>query len=68
MRAGRSAQEACDHVMAEMVRRRPSTRERHSVVIAMDRQGRHGVAVVGKKFDLWVYEDGATRMETYEPH
>jgi isoaspartyl peptidase/L-asparaginase-like protein (Ntn-hydrolase superfamily) len=68
MRAGKNAQEACDTVIREMVRRRPDTAGRHSVVIALDRDGGHGVAVVGKKFDLWVYEDGATRMETYEPN
>ena len=68
MRTGKTAQEACDTVIADMVRRRPDTRDRHSVVLALDKSGGHGVGVVGKKFDLWVYEDGRTHRETYEPH
>jgi isoaspartyl peptidase/L-asparaginase-like protein (Ntn-hydrolase superfamily) len=68
MRAGKSAQQACNDVISDMVRRRPDTRDRHSVVLAIDREGRHGVGVVGKKFDLWVYEQGTVRMETYEPN
>ncbi len=68
MRAGRSAQEACTHVMSEMVRRRPDTASRHSVVLAIDKDGGHGVGVVGKKFDLWVFEEGRTFKETFEPH
>lgn len=68
MRAGMSAQEACTKVIADMARRRPETASRHSIVFAVDRAGGHGVGVLGKHFDLWVYEDGQTRMEPYEPH
>jgi hypothetical protein len=50
-----------------MVRRRPDTKDRHSVVIALDRNGGHGVGVVGKKFDLWIHEDGRSSKETFEP-
>ncbi len=67
MRNGLTAQEACTRVINDMVRRRPDTRDRHSVVFALDRNGGHGVGVAGKKFDLWVYEDGRSYMETYEP-
>lgn len=67
MRTGMTAQEACTHVIKEMVRRRPDTATRHSVVIALDKGGGHGVGVVGKKFDLWVLQDGEKRKFTYEP-
>jgi isoaspartyl peptidase/L-asparaginase-like protein (Ntn-hydrolase superfamily) len=67
MRGGLSAQEACTKVIADMVRRRPDTKDRHSIVFALDRNGGHGVGVVGKKFDLWVHEGGVSRKETYEP-
>ncbi|HXH60205.1 MAG TPA: isoaspartyl peptidase/L-asparaginase [Fimbriimonadaceae bacterium] len=67
MRSGMSAQQACTHVINEMVRRRPDTADRHSVVFAIDRDGGHGVGVIGKKFDLWIYADGKVSMETYEP-
>lgn len=67
MRNGMSAQSACTHTMREMVRRRPETASRHSVVFALDRKGCHGAAVTGKKFDMWILEGGAKMKETYEP-
>ncbi len=67
MRSGLTAQEACTKVINDMVRRRPDTKDRHSIVFALDRNGGHGVGVVGKKFDLWIHEDGRSRMETNEP-
>ncbi|MCH8977917.1 MAG: N(4)-(beta-N-acetylglucosaminyl)-L-asparaginase [Armatimonadetes bacterium] len=67
MRTGMSAQEACDHAMRLMTERRPDTKDRHSVVLAIDKTGDHGVAVIGKKFDLWIYEDGKVSTEAYEP-
>ena len=67
MRAGMTAQQACTHVIKEMVRRRPDTRDRHSIVFALDRNGGHGVGVVGKAFQLWVLEGGAPRKEVYGP-
>lgn len=67
MRRGLSAQEACEEVMREMVRRRPETATRHSVVLALDRNGEHGAAAVGKKFDLWIYEGNVPKKVTYEP-
>ncbi|MCH8980138.1 MAG: isoaspartyl peptidase/L-asparaginase [Armatimonadetes bacterium] len=67
MRAGMSAQEACDHAMRLMTDRRPDTKDRHSVIIAIDRSGAHGVAVIGKSFDLWIYQDGKVSTEAYEP-
>lgn len=68
MRAGLSAQQACTQVIERMVARRPETKERHSVVLAIDQDGSHGVGVVGKPFQLWVCEEGQARMETFEPH
>ena len=68
MRNGLSAQQACTQVIERMVARRPETRDRHSVVLAIDREGNHGVGVVGKPFQLWVFEGGGPRMELYEPN
>lgn len=67
MRTGATAQDACEKVMREMVRRVPGSSGRHSVVFAMGLDGNHGVACVHKKFDLWIHESGVTTMETYEP-
>lgn len=68
MRGGLSAQEACTRVIKDMVERRPETAERPSVVLAVDRDGNHGAACVGKQFQLWVFDGNEARMETYEPH
>jgi N4-(beta-N-acetylglucosaminyl)-L-asparaginase len=67
MRDGASAQEACSHVIREMVRRRPDTKDRHSIVFALDRNGGHGVGVIGKPFQLWVFEDARQYKQVYEP-
>lgn len=67
MRGGMSAQQACTHVISEMVRRRPDTGDRRSVVFAMGLDGDHGAACTNKKFDLWVYQDGEVEMDTYQP-
>lgn len=67
MRSGMTAQEACEQQIKEMVRRRPGTGERHSVVFAMGLDGNHGAACSHKKFDLWIYQDGETTMDTYQP-
>ncbi|MCH7904886.1 MAG: isoaspartyl peptidase/L-asparaginase [Armatimonadetes bacterium] len=67
MRAGMSAQTACESVMREMVRRRPETGDRHCVVFALAKDGSHGAGVIGKKFDLWQYRDGDISMQSYQP-
>ena len=67
MRNGMSPLEACEYVMKAMVSRMPDSAGRHNVVFAMGLDGYHGAACTHKKFDLWVYHDGETTMDTYQP-
>ena len=60
MRAGMSAQEACEEVARTMRRRQPASREVICVVLALDRNGGIGAGVTTGHFDLWVSRDGQT--------
>lgn len=58
MRAGATAQEACERVVREMIRRQPASRETICVVLALRKDGDFGAAVTTGEFDLWINQDG----------
>ncbi len=59
MRAGMSAQAACEAVVEQMRRRQPKSREIPCVVVAMGRDGEHGACATTGTFHLWTCTDGA---------
>lgn len=65
MRNGLSAQEACDAVVDQMVRRQPKSHEKPCVVLALDKHGGCGAALTMDIFDLWVYDQGKTFSQRY---
>ncbi|MDI9634779.1 N(4)-(beta-N-acetylglucosaminyl)-L-asparaginase [Kamptonema cortianum] len=65
MRNGASAQEACEKVAREMRRRLPWTKDRVSVVLALDKQGGFGAGVTSGEFDLWVAEGDSVSCHHY---
>lgn len=65
MRQGHTAQEACESVIQDMLRRRPQCVGKPCVVIALDRLGGHGAAVVGGSFDLWVSDQNGIDCHHY---
>lgn len=54
MRNGLSAQDACQAVIDQMIRRQPLSREVDCVVLALDKNGGYGAATTFGHFDLWV--------------
>ena len=66
MRRGLSAQEACDEVVAHMVRRQPGATRLPCVVFAISRNGDFGAALTKGAFDLWVCRDGVLDCVRYE--
>lgn len=68
MRQGRTAQEACEAVVAAMQRRQPASRETICVVLALRPDGDFGAAVTTGKFDLWVHRNGETERHQYETY
>lgn len=58
MRAGMSAQEACDHTIRTIVRRLPLARQMACVVLALKKDGTFGAATSKDDFTLWVCRDG----------
>jgi isoaspartyl peptidase/L-asparaginase-like protein (Ntn-hydrolase superfamily) len=64
MRAGLSAQDACDKAIALMVQRKPSTREQVSAVFAVSKSGDWGAAASKKGFVAWTSID--ERVESHE--
>lgn len=65
MRQGHTAQEACDAVIDQMVRRQPGSHKLPCVVLALDRQGGFGAATTKGVFDLWVANDGKVESHRY---
>jgi isoaspartyl peptidase/L-asparaginase-like protein (Ntn-hydrolase superfamily) len=64
MRAGMTAQEACDRAIGIMVSRKPATRERVSAVFSVSKSGDWGAAASKKGFVAWTSIDGV--MESHE--
>jgi N4-(beta-N-acetylglucosaminyl)-L-asparaginase len=62
MRQGRSAQEACDEVVRQMVRRQPASLSMMCVVLALRKDGDVGAATTTGEFPLWVCRDGAMEV------
>ena len=58
MRNGMNAQEACDTAIQAMVRRKPETREKTSVVFAVSKDGDWGAAASKDGFTAWICVDG----------
>src|SRR5204863_226611 len=54
MRNGMSAQQACDSAIGAMVRRKPETREKTSVVFAVFKSGEWGAAASKEGFTAWI--------------
>lgn len=67
MRAGLHPTDACEHAVREMVRRRPSTREKCSVVFAVSNRGEWGAAASAPGFVAWVCRDGEVESHTIAP-
>ena len=66
MRNGLSAQQACDAVVEQMVRRQPASHKRECVVLALDKNGGYGAANTFGVFDLWVAEGDKISSHRYE--
>ena len=64
MRAGLSAQEACDKAIGMMVERKPKTREQVSAVFAVSKGGDWGAAASKRGFVAWTSIDGV--VESHE--
>jgi N4-(beta-N-acetylglucosaminyl)-L-asparaginase len=64
MRAGLSAQEACDKAIAMMVERKPATREQVSAVFAVSKSGDWGAAASKRGFVAWTSIDG--KIDSHE--
>jgi isoaspartyl peptidase/L-asparaginase-like protein (Ntn-hydrolase superfamily) len=62
MRKGMTAQEACEHMVTHMCRRRPVTAERRTAVMAVRRDGLYGAASTLGNFPAQFMVDG--RLET----
>lgn len=58
MRAGMTAQEACDRAVTIMVERKPKTREQVSAVFGVSKAGDWGAAASKKGFVAWTSIDG----------
>ncbi|MER3462043.1 MAG: hypothetical protein C4342_03290, partial [Armatimonadota bacterium] len=67
MRAGLHPKEACEEAVREMVRRRPSTREKCSAVFAVSNRGEWGAAASAGGFVAWVCRDGEVASHTIAP-
>lgn len=66
MRRGLSAQEACDEVVRQMLRRQsPAVLEKMCVVLALRNDGDFGAATTMGEFPLWICRNGEMEMRTY---
>ncbi|MBS1724854.1 MAG: isoaspartyl peptidase/L-asparaginase [Armatimonadetes bacterium] len=65
MRAGMTAQQACEESINQMVRRQPKARETSCVVLATGKDGSWGAACTTGTFHLWVHKDGQTTVQEY---
>lgn len=58
MNRGLSAQEACEEVVRQMIRRQPGSLEHPCVVLAISKSGDFGAATTTGTFHLWACKDG----------
>jgi len=65
MRQGRTAQEACEEVVRQMVRRQPRSLEMMCVVLAIRTDGDFGAATTTGEFPLWICRDGEMELRRY---
>jgi isoaspartyl peptidase/L-asparaginase-like protein (Ntn-hydrolase superfamily) len=65
MRSGLSAQEACEAVVRQMIRRQPNATVLPCVVMAMRTDGDFGAATTKDEFPLWVCRDGDIQLHLY---
>ncbi len=66
IRAGMSAQEACDETIRQMIRRQPRSTDMPCVVIAMSPQGDYGAATTQGEFPLWICQEGKTELKVFQ--
>lgn len=62
MRQGRTAREACEEVVRQMVRRQPASLSMMCVVLALRKDGDFGAATTTGEFPLWVCRDGTMEL------
>lgn len=62
MRQGRSAQEACDETIKQMIRRQNDSVRLPCAVLALRNDGDIGAAVTIGTFELWICRDGEFEM------
>ncbi|MBI5707436.1 MAG: N(4)-(beta-N-acetylglucosaminyl)-L-asparaginase [Armatimonadetes bacterium] len=67
MRQGRSAQEACEATILQMLRRQEANISHMCVVMALRSDGDFGAATTTNPFPYWVCTDGEMQMRTVEP-
>jgi len=65
MRQGQTAQEACEAVVRQMIRRQPDSLKHPCVVFAMRNDGDYGAATTKGLFELWICRDGVMDMKEY---
>lgn len=65
MGEGKTPQQACEAVIASIIRRQKESTRMACVVLAVGKDGEFGAAVTVGKFDLWVCQDGEISMHTY---
>ncbi len=65
IRQGMTAQEACEAVARQMIRRQPLATEMPCVVLAMTKDGDYGAATTLDVFPLWVCQDGELTLKLY---
>ncbi len=63
MRNGMSPQQACDAVIAHMVRRQLNSTKIPCVVLALDKLGNFGAATSQGEFHLWICKDGDKQVQ-----
>lgn len=67
MRQGRSAQEACEETVKQMIRRQPASLGMSCVVMALRTDGDFGASVTTGEFPMWICRDGEIEMRVFQP-
>lgn len=67
MREGACPQEACESVIAEMIRRQPASTQMPCVVFALSRDGSFGAATTKGEFPLWSLSDDQIDVRLFQP-
>lgn len=65
MKAGHTAQEACEATIRHMIRRQPNALEMQCVVLALRHDGDFGAATTTGTFTLWICRDGEFEAVDY---